>query len=125
MEEWLNLNPSTGPAQAHVVHAQAAGASAAPVGQQQQQGDAAAAAARTTFSLVAYPSKDNYEGRLHSLDWIDKVRIYVVLLFLFVRQHGEVYMQDGKGAYMTTLPAPCSVLFCSSHLTPALLPSML
>jgi len=26
-----------------------------------------------TFSLVAYPSKDNYEGRLYPLDWINKV----------------------------------------------------
>jgi hypothetical protein len=26
-----------------------------------------------TFSLVAYPSKDNYEGRLYPLDWITQV----------------------------------------------------
>lgn len=39
---------------------------------------AAAAAAHnvtsaTTFSLVAYPSKDNYEGRLYPLDWVEQV----------------------------------------------------
>lgn len=27
----------------------------------------------TTYSLVAFPVKDNYEGRLYSMDWIEKV----------------------------------------------------
>lgn len=27
-----------------------------------------------TYSLVAYPAKDNYEGRFYPLAWIDKVR---------------------------------------------------
>jgi hypothetical protein len=25
------------------------------------------------FSLVAYPSKDNYEGQLFPLEWVEKV----------------------------------------------------
>ncbi|KAI8471068.1 MAG: pyridoxal phosphate-dependent transferase [Monoraphidium minutum] len=29
--------------------------------------------ADVTYSLVAYPAKDNFEGRLYPLDWIDKV----------------------------------------------------
>lgn len=28
----------------------------------------------TTYSLVAFPAKDNYEGVLYPLDWVDKVR---------------------------------------------------
>jgi hypothetical protein len=34
---------------------------------------AAAGGRRVTFSLVGYPPKDNYEGRLYPLEWIDKV----------------------------------------------------
>ena len=38
---------------------------------------AAAGSARNglTYSLVAYPAKDNYEGRLYPLDWVHKVRV--------------------------------------------------
>jgi hypothetical protein len=28
-----------------------------------------------TYSLVAYPSKDNFAGRLYPLDWVKQVRI--------------------------------------------------
>lgn len=28
-----------------------------------------------TYSLAAFPAKDNYEGRLYPLDWIDKVGV--------------------------------------------------
>jgi hypothetical protein len=59
--------------------------------QQATQADHAAAAAtaaaaagggrdsqsQVTLSLVAYPSKDNYEGRLYSLDWVKKVSGFV------------------------------------------------
>jgi hypothetical protein len=31
-----------------------------------------------TYSLVAFPAKDNYEGRLYPLEWIKKVTGYPV-----------------------------------------------
>lgn len=47
-------------------------------------GAAAAAQQRdVTFSLVAYPSKDNYEGRLYPMDWINKVCLGLPLCVLF------------------------------------------
>jgi len=33
------------------------------------------AGGEVTYSLVAFPAKDNYEGRLYPLDWINKVRL--------------------------------------------------
>lgn len=35
---------------------------------------AGAAAAATTFSLAAFPAKDNYEGRLYPLSWVNRIR---------------------------------------------------
>jgi hypothetical protein len=35
---------------------------------------------RTTFSLMAFPAKDNYEGLLYPLEWISKVRDTVLAL---------------------------------------------
>lgn len=34
---------------------------------------AAATSNNVTYSLVAYPTKDNYEGRLYPWDWVSKV----------------------------------------------------
>jgi hypothetical protein len=33
----------------------------------------------TTYSLLAFPAKDNYEGVLYPLQWVDKVRLCVSL----------------------------------------------
>jgi hypothetical protein len=37
-------------------------------------GGSSCCGAGVTHHLVAYPAKDNYEGRIYPLDWIEQVR---------------------------------------------------
>lgn len=70
----------------------------------QDGGNTSSSSEAPTFHLVAYPAKDNYEGQLYPLSWIDQVQqqhcsgcLHACMLSLYVQRDTIATAQQGQG----------------------------